>query len=173
VRRISWKRLVELLVTDLNRTSLAALVLEEAEEGSGQDGEHDNVTWDMLEQGIHGLKLCRLPTRNETIPPARSTRPLKKLMIRSMISVANLAANFPVFSTRCTEVVKKDQTSSTSDETRSDRALMMEDMVSEICGSSLDVERSSCWQSQKVFVFTRIVCAFLSHSFIACVFCVV
>jgi hypothetical protein len=63
------------------------------------------------------------------MPPARSTRPLKKLMIRSMISVANFAANFPVFSTRWTEVVKKDQTSSTRDETRSDRALMIEDMV--------------------------------------------
>jgi hypothetical protein len=43
VRRISWKRLVELLVTDLNRTSLAALVLEEAEEGCSQNGEHDNI----------------------------------------------------------------------------------------------------------------------------------
>jgi hypothetical protein len=107
------------------------------------------------------------------MPPARSTKPLKKLMIRSMISFANFAANFPVFSTRCTEVVKKDQTSSTRDETRSDRALMMEDMVSEICGSSLDVERSSCWQSRKVFVFARVVCAFLSHSFIAYAFCVV
>jgi hypothetical protein len=37
------KALVQLLVADLDRTSLAALVLEEAEEGGSQNGEHDNV----------------------------------------------------------------------------------------------------------------------------------
>jgi hypothetical protein len=66
------------------------------------------------------------------MPPARSTRPLKKLMTSSTISVANLAANWAVFSTRCSAVVKNDQTSSTMLETRSERALTMEDMVTEV-----------------------------------------
>ena len=37
--------LVQLLVADLDWAALATLVLEEAKEGSGQDGEHDDVAW--------------------------------------------------------------------------------------------------------------------------------
>jgi hypothetical protein len=65
------------------------------------------------------------------MPPARSTSPLKKLMTSSTISVANLAANWAVFSTRWRAVVKNDQTTSTMDETRSERAETIEDMVAE------------------------------------------
>jgi hypothetical protein len=43
------KGLVQLLVANLDRASLAALVLEEAEECSSQNGEHDNVAWVLLE----------------------------------------------------------------------------------------------------------------------------
>jgi hypothetical protein len=51
----------------------------------------------FMGKGVLGL---HLPTTNETMPPARSTRPLKKLMTSSMISDANLAANWAVFWTR-------------------------------------------------------------------------
>jgi hypothetical protein len=63
------------------------------------------------------------------MPPAKSIRPLKKLITSSTISVANLAANWAVFWTRWAAVVKKDQMSSTKDVTTSDRAPMMEDIV--------------------------------------------
>jgi hypothetical protein len=63
------------------------------------------------------------------MPPARSTKPLKKLMTSSTISVANLAAKEAVFWTRWPAVVKKDQTSSMSEVTRSERAEIMDDML--------------------------------------------
>lgn len=50
-------------------------------------------------------------------------------MTSSMISVANLAANWAVFSTRWAAVVKKDQMSSTTDAARSETAFTIEDMM--------------------------------------------
>jgi hypothetical protein len=67
---------------------------------------------------------------NDTMPPARSTKPLKKLMTSSTISVANVAAKEAVFWTRWPAVVKKDHTSSTREVARSERAEMMDDMLS-------------------------------------------
>jgi hypothetical protein len=128
--------LVELLVADLDRAALAALVLEEAEDSSCQNGEHEYVACgEVSSAALRGLQ-CDIPTRNETMPPARSTRPLKKLMTSSTISVANLAANWAVFWTRWPAVVKKDQMSSTNEDTTSERALTIEDMLVDVGSGS-------------------------------------
>jgi hypothetical protein len=121
---------IELLVANLHAPALTALVLKETKDGRGQDGEHENVACDIVSL----LKLpCQgdcLPSAKLTMPPARSTRPWKKLMTSWMISLANLAAKDTVFWTRAPAVVKKDQTSSTREETRSETALMIEDILS-------------------------------------------
>jgi hypothetical protein len=127
----TFKYLVQLLVPNLDRATLAALILKEAKEGSSQNSEHDNVAYPLISIGV--VLTFSPPTRKETMPPARSTRPLKKLMKSSTISVANFVANEAVFWTRWPAVVKKDQTSSTSEAARSDRALIIEDMVI-LCG---------------------------------------
>jgi hypothetical protein len=56
-------------------------------------------------------------------------RPRKKLTNKSRTSEANLRTKEAVFWTRSPAVVKKDQTSSTSEVKTSERDLMMDDML--------------------------------------------
>jgi hypothetical protein len=122
--------LVELLISHLDRPALAALVLQEAEDSCSRYAEHDYVAWFAVGSYIlWGYSELYIPTTKLARPPASSTRPLTKLMKRSTISVANLRTNCAVDWTSWTAVVKKDQTSSTTEVTRSERALIMDDML--------------------------------------------
>ena len=76
-----------------------------------------------------------IPTAKLTMPPARSTRPLKKLPTSSNISPTNLKAKWNVFCTRCSAVVKKDTISSTTELTRSEIAWTIEDIF--VSGASV------------------------------------
>jgi hypothetical protein len=48
----TFKYLVQLLVPNLDRATLAALILKEAKEGSSQNSEHDNVAYPLISIGV-------------------------------------------------------------------------------------------------------------------------